>query len=363
MTIAVCPDTRGRDAPLGSFSDRWAELAEREGVAVRVVDAWANDVVDQVRGAAAFLWRYLNPLPERPLGRNVCAAIEAGLGIPVFPNERTGRLFEDKVAQKYALEAAGLPAPQTWVFYDAESARDFLRSAGFPLVFKLSTGIKSKNVALLRAPEDAERWVRLLFGAGVGSLDRPEGGRDELVLRLKEARRQFRGQAVERAITRTGLQQGYFYVQEFLPGNDYDVRVTVVGDRAWAFRRHNRPGDFRASGAGRIDYDQGAIDPAVVRLAFVAAERLGVQVLTIDGLRRGDEWTLGEVSYAYESQAVGDCPGQWVLDGDPESGEMTWSDGPMLSEDAIFYGVLDQLVRGGHHGAAMRPSPAPTVVR
>ncbi len=66
-------------------------------------------------------------------------------------------------------------------------------------------------------------------------------------------------------------------------------------------------------------------------------------MLTIDGLRRGDEWTLGEVSCACESKAVGDCPGQWVLDGDPGAGEMTWDDGPMLSEDAIFWGVLDQV--------------------
>ena len=315
-------------------------MAEREGVAVRIVDAWVNDVIEQVRGADAFMWRYLNTLPERPLGRSVCAAIETGLGIPTFPSEPTGRLFEDKVAQKYALEAAGLPAPQTWVFYSADSARAFLQTATFPLVFKLSTGIKSKNVALLRSSEDAERWIDLLFGSGVGSLDRPSGGRGELVLRLKQARRQFRGQAVERAITRTGLQQGYFYVQEFLPGNDFDVRVTVVGDRAWAFRRHNRPGDFRASGGGRIDYDQDAIDEGVIRLGFVAAQRLGVQVLTIDGLKRGESWTLGEVSYAYESKAVGDCPGQWILSGAAEDGQITWSDGPMLSEDTILYGVL-----------------------
>ena len=343
MTIAICPDVRSRGLPLGSFSDRWIELAEREGVGVRIVDGWANDVVDQVRGADAFMWRYLNALPERPLGRNVCTAIETGLRIPVFPSEPTGRLFEDKVAQKYALEAAGLPAPRTWVFYSADAARVFLRTATFPLVFKLSTGIKSKNVALLRSAQDAERWINLLFGSGIGSLDRPDGGRGELVHRLKEARRQFRGQAVERAVTRTGLQQGYVYVQEFLPSNDFDVRVTVVGDRAWAFRRHNRPGDFRASGAGQIDYDQDAIAQDVVRLAFVAAERLGVQVLTIDGLKRGDEWTLGEVSCAYESRAVGDCPGQWVLSGPAESGDIAWSDGPMLSEDAVFYDVLGRL--------------------
>lgn len=30
------------------------------------------------------------------------------------------------------------------------------------------------------------------------------------------------------------LQSGYVLFQEFLPGNSYDTRVTVIGDRAFA---------------------------------------------------------------------------------------------------------------------------------
>ena len=342
LTFAICPDTVGQGDPIGSFSNRWIALAEQEGVSVRIVDGWSQDAVEQIRGADAFLWRYRTVLPRRRLGRNVCQAVEAGLGIPVFPSERTGRYLEDKVSQKYGLEAAGLPTPQTWVFYRPEDAREFVRAAEFPLVFKLSTGIKSKNVVLLKGPDEAEPLIQVMFGAGTTSVDRPNSRGQERVLRLKEASRQYRGLMINHAVKPWGLQHGYFYLQEFLPGNDYDVRVTVVGDRAWAFRRHNRPGDFRASGGGLLDYDQGAIDERVIRLAFLAAQRLGVQALTIDGLRRRDEWVIGEVSCFYESEAVGDCPGQWVLRGPPGTGDLAWSGGPMLSEDAIFYGVLAQ---------------------
>lgn len=31
-----------------------------------------------------------------------------------------------------------------------------------------------------------------------------------------------------------------------------DTRVTVIGHCAFGYRRYNRPGDFRASGSGRL---------------------------------------------------------------------------------------------------------------
>ena len=55
------------------------------------------------------------------------------------------------------------------------------------------------------------------------------------------------------------LQRDYLLVQEFLPGNGFDTRITVIGNRAFGFRRFNRPDDFRASGSGRIDWNPAAI--------------------------------------------------------------------------------------------------------
>ena len=36
------------------------------------------------------------------------------------------------------------------------------------------------------------------------------------------------------------IDKNYIYFQEFIPGNEFDTRVTVIGDRAFAFRRMNR---------------------------------------------------------------------------------------------------------------------------
>ena len=121
-----------------------------------------------------------------------------------------------------------------------------------------------------------------------------------------------------------------------MPGNRYDTRVTVIGDRAFVFRRFNRPDDFRASGSGRIDWDREQVDEASVRLAFRAARCLRTQSLAVDLLQHDGRALLAEISYTYASWAVRDCPGHWVLRGDADSGSLTWSEGSMHPEDAIF---------------------------
>ena len=67
----------------------------------------------------------------------------------------------------------------------------------------------------------------------------------------------------------------YALFQQWLPGNEFDTRITVIGNRAFGFRRFNRQGDFRASGSGNLDWDPVQVDPAFVQLAFRIAKRLG----------------------------------------------------------------------------------------
>jgi hypothetical protein len=136
------------------------------------------------------------------------------------------------------------------------------------------------------------------------------------------------------------LQQGYFCVQEFLPGNEFDTRVTIIGNRAFAFRRFNRANDFRASGSGKINWDPAHIDLETVRLAFHVAQKLGTQSLAVDALRGAEKRLIVEISYTYASWAVRDCPGHWVLDGDPQRGELKWVAGRLSPEDAILEDFL-----------------------
>ena len=122
--------------------------------------------------------------------------------------------------------------------------------------------------------------------------------------------------------------------QEFLPGNDFDIRITIIGNRAFAFRRHNRPNDFRASGSGRIDWDPTQIPLDALMLAFKTAKTLKTQSLAVDILRRNGEPVIVEISYYYEGWAVAACPGHWQLQN--HSPQPIWVEGSMRPEDAIW---------------------------
>ncbi len=107
-------------------------------------------------------------------------------------------------------------------------------------------------------------------------------------------------------------QRGYIYFQDFLPGNDCDTRVTVIGRRAFGFRRKNRPGDFRASGGGDLLYDVSAVDLRCVRTAFEVAGKIDGDCLAFDFLfDAAKEPKICEISYAFSATAVYDCAGYW----------------------------------------------------
>jgi glutathione synthase/RimK-type ligase-like ATP-grasp enzyme len=342
-TVAIQPDelTHG-NGETQSFSSRWAARAVETGVAVRTVNVYAADFFERLAGCDGFMWRFGYSPSPRLYAKRLLPAIEQGMGIAVFPSFETVWHFEDKIAQSYLLRAAGFPTPATWAFWDRATALDFCRSATYPLVLKLSLGYQSANVCLLNRFDDASYWIAQLFGPGVTGLRPRAPGWREALRRARGALRHVRGRSAVEDLEYSELQHGYFYVQEFVPGNENDIRVTVIGNRAFAFRRFNRPGDFRASGSGRIDWDPHQIDEDGVRLAFRVARALRTQSLAVDLLPQGGRKLLTEISYTYASWAVRDCPGHWILHGDAD-GELRWIDGGMHPEDAIFDDFLARL--------------------
>ncbi len=341
--IAIQPDnqllTSGRTQ---SFSDRWIEQLQHAGHQVRVVDAYQPDFFDQLDGCDGFMWWFAHLPSPGNFGKRLLPAIEHGLGMPVFPSWKTIWHFDDKLAQSYLLQAANIPMPQTWVFWRRAEALDFCEQAQYPLVIKLTSGIISENVRLLHNVAEAQYWIKRLFGSGIVTLERPNLRHPRsIATRLREALRLVLTGQPPKLGLRTDLQKGYLLVQEFLPNNDWDVRVTVIGNRAFAFRRFNRPDDFRASGSGLRDSDPAKISLNLVRLAFRVAQCLGTQSIAVDGLRRDGQNVITEISYYYEGWALHEeCPGHWELDGDPDTGQLHFVEGRVRPEDAILEDFL-----------------------
>lgn len=348
MRIAIQPDDDAiiRGEPNNASSPRWAELARAAGHQVHTVDVFRPDTLRQLTGCHGFMWRHTHSSAHRAVAARLLPVLEYQLGLCVYPNQNTCRHYDDKIAQWYLLEAAGLPIPETWVYWRRSDALEFCRTARYPLVLKLWAGAGSTNVRRIDSSAEAEAWIERLFGIGVQSLDPPstwQACRKALRARLRAIARPGAPPPPPNPWEFWELHRNYVLLQEFLPDNPFDTRVTVIGNRAFGFRRFNREGDFRASGSGRIDPDPSAIDERFVRLAFRTARAIASQSCAIDGLLRHGQPVVTEISYAYASWAVHDCPGHWCLQGNPDQGELIWRAGAMWPEEAQIADFLARL--------------------
>lgn len=322
----------------GSFSDRWIEVCRERNIPFRLVNCLRTDVVEQCAGLEAILWHWsLNDPRELLMARQLASALKQRQ-IVMFPDWETCWHYDDKIAQKYLLESIEAPLIPTWVFTDPAQAKEWIEKASWPKVFKLRCGAGSSNVRLVRSQSDAESLCHRAFGRGFPT----EMVRIDAVQRYLGAQRSAKDltrrlwrllrKGFLRVMGRSYLpkERGYIYFQEFMPDNAFDTRVTVIGERAFAFTRDNRPGDFRASGSGRLCYDPARIDRRCIESAFRVAERLRTQSLAFDFLfDQTGAPRIGEISYCYMAKAVYDCAGHWDI-------QLKWREGHVWPQDAIL---------------------------
>jgi glutathione synthase/RimK-type ligase-like ATP-grasp enzyme len=338
VRIAIHPNPR-------SFADRWLHYLAEHEIPHTVVNALGDDIVAVMGDHDLLLWNWNIGDPAGLLhAQQVLAALEWS-GKAVFPDLRTAYHYDDKIAQKYLLEAVDAPRVRTYVHYHREAAHAWADETEFPKVFKLRRGAGGSNVQLVPHRRAAHRIIATMFGAG--RLATASYAAD---FRTK-ARRVDSFQALSRRVVNLPRalrsirkkrdllprERGYTLFQDFLPGNDFDTRIVVIGGKAFGIKRMNRPGEFRASGSGRIIYDHRQIAPEFVAIAFDLSRRLSFQCMAYDFLRDGEgRPAICEISYCW---APGDvyfaCEGWWGED-------LRFHPGHAYLEDVILASLLGE---------------------
>ena len=331
----------------GSFSDAWVSYCDKRGIAYKVIDCRDSGVISQLASVDALLWHWHYPdTCAHLMARQVLLSAEA-MGKVVFPNANTCWHYDDKVGQKYLLEAVGAPLVPTYVFYDLQAALRWIEKSPFPKVFKLRTGAGSSNVRLVRTADEARTLACRAFTSGFKSVP---PYRQDARKRFRSARRRGdilrviqrlpRSLARIRELNRTiGHERGYIYFQDFIADNAFDTRITIIGNRAFAFTRNVRPGDFRASGSGDIVYDLRRIHEECVPIAFEVARKVRSQSMAFDFvLAANHEPMIVEVSYCYDPEAIYRCGGYW-------DDQLKWHEGHMWPQDAILIDLLNDVSR------------------
>ena len=308
-----------------SFSDNWLQYCRENKVEFKIVNCYNSDIITQLQDCNGLMWHWNHNDYRAPLfARQLTTSLEKK-GIKVFPNAYTAWHFDDKVGQKYLLESINAPFVPSYVFYSKKDALNWINTTKFPKVFKLRVGAGSSNVRLVKTKAEAISLTKKAFGGGFSSVNRLSRLKDRLwVFERDKNRKAIRGIAtgVARVFIPTEVekfssnQKGYIYFQDFMPGNDYDSRIVIIGNRGFGFRRYCRRRDFRASGSGIEDYNPALIDKKCLEVAFQTARKLKTQSIAFDFIFENNEPKIIEMSYCFGLALLNtsNCPGYWDTD-------------------------------------------------
>jgi len=326
------------------FSTRWIAYCKQNNIAYKIVNAYDNDIIDQVKGCDVFMWHHSNyDYRDALFAKQLIYSVEV-MGIKVFPNFNTTWHFDDKVGQKYLLETIGAPMVPSYVFYTKKDANNWIKETSFPKVFKLRGGSGSSNVKLVETKSAAMKLVNKAFGGGFNQFDRLnhlnfryknfKAGKEGFEAILKGIARLFIGNNYSNMVPK---EKGYVYFQDFIPNNTFDIRVVVVGDKAFALKRLVRENDFRASGGGNIVYNKSKIDERCIKISFDVNEKLKCQSIAYDFVfDKNNTPLIVEISYGYDVHAYDKCEGYW-------DSSMQWHEGMFIPQEWMVENIIKSL--------------------
>jgi len=303
----------------GSFSDRWIAYCINQNIDYKIVNCYASDIIAQLEDCDALMWHHSHVDYKDTLFAKQLLYSVAQSGKKTFPDFKTNWHFDDKVGQKYLFEAIGAAMVASYVFYTREDALKWIENTTFPKVFKLRGGSGSQNVKLVNSSSHAKRLVRRAFGNGFTQFDRLsylkerfrkyDEGQNSILGAFKGLGRLF---IPTEFAQMHGREKGYIYFQDFIPNNQFDIRVIVILGKAFAAKRMVRKNDFRASGSGNILYEMEHLPIDSIKLAFQLAFKLQSQCVAFDFIynNSGNPLVI-EMSYGFPTFATDPCIGYW----------------------------------------------------
>ncbi len=303
-----------------SFSKRWIDYCQQAGIPYKIVNCYDSNIAAQLEDCDVLMWHFFqHNYKDTLLAKQLLFSLEQA-GKKVFPDFDTCWHFDDKLGQKYLLESIDAPLVPTSVFYDKKEALAWANNTSYPKVFKLRSGAGAANVRLAKNKKEACKLIRKAFGRGFPQFDRWENfeekirkiriGKENVFIGL--AKGIYRLFASSTYAKLKGNEKGYVYFQEFIPNNNSDTRIIIIGDKAFAIKRMIRSNDFRASGSGIIKYEKDEIDIRCINIAFEISEKLKFQCMAYDFVfDANNKPLLVEISYGFDPRVYMACPGYW----------------------------------------------------
>jgi glutathione synthase/RimK-type ligase-like ATP-grasp enzyme len=322
MLVGIHPDQKY--GKLSVFSKRYVEILSKNNIPYEILQVGEDNFWRRVSDCDLFIFRWLQHDYFRQIALSILPLIEGQLKVKCFPSQLSSWLYDDKLRESCLFEAHNLPFIETALFFDKIEAFDYISKVEFPIVFKLKSGAGAQTVKLIGDQKTAKYFVNLMFGKGVSYKNGLKGSKTALIkergvfsyarkqlgalrIRINDGKKYFDAD--------WEIHKNYILFQKFLPGNSYDTRIVVIGDRAFGFIRYNRQNDFRASGSKMNNYSMDMIDMRFVEKAFDISTKLNFECMAYDFLYDQERQPkVCEISYAFGSSYGSDvnkCPGYW----------------------------------------------------
>jgi len=194
-------------------------------------------------------------------------------GVPVINSPETADVCADKAKNSLALDAAGVPTPDTKVAFTVDAAMDAIESFGYPCVLKPVVG----------------SWGRLM-----AKLDSESAA--EAVLEHKKVLGHY--------------EHKVFYVQEFVDKPGRDIRVLATdGEPVAAMTRssdHWLTNAAKGGDTAGFELDDTALDLVEKASDAVGGGLLGVDLMEVGGENSG-KYTVHEINHTVEFKALNGC--------------------------------------------------------
>jgi glutathione synthase/RimK-type ligase-like ATP-grasp enzyme len=182
--------------------------------------------------------------------------LEKELGYKVYPSSKEIFIYENKRFFSFWLKAHQIAHPATNVFYHKNEAESFLKGATYPIVAKTNIGASGSGVCLLKAREDALRYINDTFlGKGAWQRSGPNLQKGGLLKRglhyVIHPNKIGKKLKVFKAIN-DNFQKGFVIFQQYVP-HEFEWRVVRIGNSFFAHKKL-KMGE-KASGSLLKNYD------------------------------------------------------------------------------------------------------------
>ncbi|MDO5104869.1 RimK family alpha-L-glutamate ligase [Capnocytophaga sp.] len=280
-------------------------------------DIYKHDWLEVATELDIIMWHtYSSPI-DMYIAESKIYVLEKILKKTCFPSFHEVWQYEDKNRAIYMYKALGLPLIPTVISNSKTDALSLAEKSSYPMIYKTYIGSSSKGVTKVNSLSQSKRIIGKIFSH--------KG--------LETVYPYFR-------------QKDTVLFQEFIADAQYDLRIMMIGNKAFGYYRYPKKNDFKASGAGI--YEKKEIPKEALKIALEIKNKLNSRLMGVDLLfcNKSNQYKIIETSLFNQV----DTPEQLVINGtagyyDTSTDNFEFKPGKFWIHELVMEHIIEEHLR------------------